>query len=103
MAEKSDKRRRSGLAGVPSSVEELAAGVPVATSATIGAVIAHERKLQGLSQDELGLLSDIPRSYLSEIEAGVTVERLERIFAALRALGLELVVRRRDLRRGDRA
>jgi len=72
----------------------------VRSPADLGRTLQHARKQQGLTQQELSLLTDLRRSYVSEIESGVTTARFDRLFALLDALGLEVVVRRRDVRRG---
>lgn len=57
--------------------------------------ITEERKKQKLSQEELGEMAGLARSYISRIEQGsidVSISRLQRI---LGALGLELTVRKK--------
>lgn len=94
-----NKRRR---ATINAHAPEFSDAEVVRSTADLGQVVQSVRKRQGLSQQQLSLLTDLHRSYLSEIESGVTTERFDRLFALLDALGLEVVVRRRDLRRGHK-
>ena len=57
--------------------------------------ITEERKKQKLSQEELGEIAGLARSYISRIEQGsidVSISRLQRI---LSALGFELTIRKK--------
>ena len=57
--------------------------------------IIEERKKQKLSQEELGEMAGLARSYISRIEQGsidVSTSRLQRI---LSALGYELTMRKK--------
>jgi len=74
----------------------------VARSAVdLGQAVRRERKRQRISQADLSALAGLPnRSYLSAIEQGLATERVERLFRVLDALGLEIVVRGRNVRRG---
>lgn len=57
--------------------------------------IIEERKKQKLSQDELGEMTGIARSYISRIEAGIVDVSMSRVERLLDALGYELTVRKK--------
>lgn len=57
--------------------------------------IIEERKKQKLSQDELSKMTDIARSYISRIEAGVVDVSMSRVERLLDALGFELTIRKK--------
>ena len=99
MPENSDKKRRRAPLTARGSEFSDTSSVAIRSTADLGRALQVSRKRQGLSQEELALLADLRRSYLSEIEGGVTTERFDRLFALLEALGLELVVQRRNVRR----
>lgn len=101
MSENSANKRRRATPRAASSEFSDPEGVVVRSTADLGHVLQASRKRQGLSQEQLSLLTDLRRSYLSEIESGVTTERFDRLFALIEALGLEVLVRRRDVRRGS--
>lgn len=64
----------------------------------IGRAVAEARQANGLKQQELADLLGIDRQYLDRLEQGHTTLYLERLVAALDALGLELVVHPRTVR-----
>jgi ribosome-binding protein aMBF1 (putative translation factor) len=97
--ENSDRKRRRAHLTDPASEFSDDSSATVHSTADLGRALQLSRKRQGLSQEELALLTDLRRSYLSEMERGVTTERFDRLFTLLDALGLELIVRRRNVRR----
>lgn len=76
--------------------------VPVRSAADLGRAIRARRRAQGLGQEELALLADSHRNRVAEIERGGATERLQLLLRLLNELGLELVVRPRNARRGAR-
>ncbi|MEX2310374.1 MAG: helix-turn-helix domain-containing protein [Pirellulales bacterium] len=67
----------------------------------LGHAIRHRRKDQRLTQDELALLAGGHRNRIQELEKGIPTERVELLLRVLHELGLDLVVRPRDSRRGE--
>jgi transcriptional regulator with XRE-family HTH domain len=61
----------------------------------IGNAIRHFRQTAELSQTELAERTAIPREYLVAIEHGLETKQVRRLFRLLRALDLELAIRRR--------
>ena len=101
MPENSDKKRRRAVKRADQSeFSDSGNDLVVRSAADLGLALRLARRSQGLSQENVALLTGLRRSYLSEMESGVTTERFDRLFALLDALGLELVARRRDVRRG---
>lgn len=72
----------------------------VRASGDLARVIRETRKRQGLSQEESALAAGLNRSYLSALESGHETEFLHWLLRVMDLLGLELVVRSRDIRRG---
>jgi len=60
--------------------------------ADLGRAIAGARRERGLTQEQLAGELGIKRSYLSELEAGVSTIALERSLRALRRLGAKVTV-----------
>jgi len=58
----------------------------------LGAAVAEARFIQGLTQEALARKTGIDRSYLARLEAGASVQLLDRVLALLRALGAEVTV-----------
>ena len=85
----------TGSESVGEVVEE-----PVRSAADLGRAIRARRRGQGLNQDRLALLADSNR--VAEIERGGETERLQLLWRLLNELGLELIVRPRNVRRGPR-
>lgn len=65
-------------------------------------VIRATRKQQGISQEEASLATGINRTYLSGLESGRETAIVSRLLRLIDSLGLELVIRPRDIRRGAR-
>lgn len=80
-----------------SSGLDLGVGLPTRTPEDLGAVLAHARREAGLDQSELAEWVSMNREYVGELERGAHATRLIRIFTILDALGLEIVVRRRQV------
>jgi ribosome-binding protein aMBF1 (putative translation factor) len=99
MTENSDKKRRKTSTHSDLSAFSDTDKMVVRSTADLGRVLQFARKRHNLSQEELAMLTDLRRSYLSEIEGGVTTERFDRLFTLLDALGLELSIQPRRLRR----
>jgi len=74
--------------------------VRVRTTRDISRAIREARKRQGLSQEEISLATDINRTYLSSLESGHETAILNRLLLLIDSLGLELIIRPRDIRRG---
>lgn len=62
---------------------------------SIGETIRAVRQTDGIQQAELAERAGLHRSYVSKIERGGSMETMARVFRLLRALDLELVIRRR--------
>ena len=87
----------TGSESVGEVVEE-----PVRSAADLGRAIRARRRGQGLNQDRLALLADSHRNRVAEIERGGETERLQLLWRLLNEVGLELIVRPRNVRRGPR-
>ena len=74
----------------------------VRSAEDVGRLLRDRRRQQGLSQEELADLADSHRNRIAELEQGKPTERVALILRALNELGLELVVRSRNVHRGDR-
>ena len=66
----------------------------------VGRLLRERRRAQGLSQEELALLAESHRNRIAEIEQGKPTERVTLLLRTLNELGLELVVRPRNIHRG---
>lgn len=66
----------------------------------ISRAIREARKQQGVSQEEISLATGINRTYLSSLESGHQTAILNRLLLLIDSLGLEVVIRPRDIRRG---
>ncbi len=60
----------------------------------LGKAIATERKRRGLSQTELGRLSNTSINFVSQIESGKPTARIDKLLSVLHALGLEFRLQR---------
>lgn len=69
----------------------------------LGRAVREARREQGLTQEEVALLTGTHRNRIQEVEGGQSTERLRLLLAVLAELGLELVVRPRDAHRGERS
>ena len=61
--------------------------------ADLGRALAGARRSRGLSQGELAAALGVHRSYIAELEAGSSVQMLERLLRAFKRLGAEVEVR----------
>jgi HTH-type transcriptional regulator / antitoxin HipB len=84
------------LHGSPGSGEETR----LRSEADLGRAIRQRRRAQRLTQEELALLADSHRNRIQEVERGKETGHLRLLLRLLNELGLELVVRPRDARRG---
>jgi transcriptional regulator with XRE-family HTH domain len=64
----------------------------VRSGADLGAAVAEARHSAGLSQQQLAERVDLDRTYLARLEAGASVQLLERALLLLRRLGAEVTV-----------
>ncbi|MBL8687991.1 MAG: helix-turn-helix transcriptional regulator [Rhodospirillaceae bacterium] len=62
------------------------------TSEEIGKLVAAERLIQGVTQEELAGLSGVSPSFIGDLEAGKPRTELNRTLQVLNALGLSLTV-----------
>lgn len=60
----------------------------------LGKAIATERKRRGLSQTELGRLSNTSINFVSQIESGKPTARIDKLLSVLHSLGLEFRLQR---------
>jgi len=65
---------------------------PVRSPQALGRLARQERKLQGLTLDEVYSASGLTTRFLSEFERGKPNASLGRVMHALQALGLEVLV-----------
>jgi transcriptional regulator with XRE-family HTH domain len=72
----------------------------VKNATDLGDVIRRRRRQLDQSQERLADLLGTHRNRLAELEKGVPTERVTLLFGALNELGLELIVRPRNVRRG---
>ncbi|HIZ34480.1 MAG TPA: type II toxin-antitoxin system Y4mF family antitoxin [Candidatus Ruania gallistercoris] len=59
----------------------------------------ERRKQLGLRQEDLAVLAGVSERFVRQLEAGKSTVRLDTLTAVLDALGLELVLRRREVGR----
>jgi len=64
----------------------------VRTGADLGAAVAEARRARSLTQLELADSVNLDRTYLARIEAGISVQMLDRTLRLLRRLGAEVTV-----------
>ncbi len=64
----------------------------IRSGADLGASIAEARLIRGLTQDNLARQGGVERTYLARLEAGSSVQMLERSLDLLRLLGADVVV-----------
>lgn len=74
----------------------------VKNAVELGGVIRRRRRQLHQSQERLAELLGTHRNRLAELEKGVPTERVTLLFDALNELGLELVVRPRNVHQGFR-
>jgi len=61
----------------------------------LGVALRRRRRLQGLTQAELGLRAGLRQGTVSQVENGLETVKLRTIMDLLRALDLELVIQSR--------
>ena len=64
----------------------------VASGEDLGRALAGVRRRRGLSQEEAAGVIGVQRSYLAEIEAGRSVQMVDRVLRLLRRMGAEVTV-----------
>jgi|BarGraNGADG00212_1021973.scaffolds.fasta_scaffold35286_2 transcriptional regulator with XRE-family HTH domain len=64
----------------------------VRTGADLGAALAEARRARSLTQQQLAESVNLDRTYLAKIEAGTSVQMLDRTLRLLRRLGAEVTV-----------
>ena len=64
----------------------------VRTGADLGAAVAEARRARSLTQLELADSVNLDRTYLARIEAGISVQMLDRTLRLLHRLGAEVTV-----------
>lgn len=62
----------------------------IRTVEDVGRTVAEARLFRGLTQEQLAAKARVERTYLAKIEAGHTVQQIERLLSLLRSLGVEL-------------
>ena len=58
----------------------------------LGRAVAGVRAEHGLTQQELATIAGLDRTYLARLEAGASVQFIERALRALRRMGAEVTV-----------
>ena len=70
---------------------------PIArTEQQLGAIIRRERRRQELTQQQLGARIGLRQATISKLERGEPATRLRTLLDALTALGLQLVIEKRE-------
>lgn len=64
----------------------------VRTGSDLGAAVAEARHARSLTQQQLADSVNLDRTYLARIEAGISVQMLDRTLRLLRRLGAEVTV-----------
>jgi len=67
----------------------------IRSSAQLGVVVAHARKLRGYSQQEFADIAGVGRRFVSDLENGKATVQLGKILQVLTALGLDIEVKPR--------
>ena len=78
---------------VSASVPEPTAGAEtwvVRDPSVLGEVIRAARDANGMTQADLAEAAGLHRSYLSNLERGISTDQTERLFRVLRRLGLDI-------------
>lgn len=60
----------------------------IAPAQVLGAAVRRQRKLLGLTQEELALHAGVGLAFLYELETGKPTVRLDKVLAVLRVLGI---------------
>ncbi|RUP30405.1 MAG: XRE family transcriptional regulator [Mycolicibacterium sp.] len=71
-------------------------GTTARSAAALGRALRAARQAQGMTQTELAERSRTNRFSIAQLEAGESTKAIEKLFDALAALDLELVVRPRQ-------
>jgi y4mF family transcriptional regulator len=58
----------------------------------LGQIVRHERKAQGLRQDELAAASGVGVRFIVDLEAGKPTLQLEKVLLVLRTLGCVVTI-----------
>ena len=66
------------------------------TAKQLGAIIRRERRRQGLTQTQLGAKFGLRQATISKLEAGEPATQLRTLLDALAALGLEILIDKRE-------
>ncbi len=66
------------------------------TAKQLGAIIRRERRRQGLTQTQLGAKIGLRQATISKLEAGEPATQLRTLLDALAALGLEVLIDKRE-------
>ena len=66
------------------------------TAKQLGAIIRRERRRQGLTQTQLGAKFGLRQATISKLEAGEPATQLRTLLDALAALGLEVLIDKRE-------
>ncbi len=61
---------------------------------TVGNIVRRERKVRGLTQQELGELARTGLNFVSQLERGKETVRFDKLLDVLKVLGLEFVLTR---------
>ena len=64
---------------------------------SLGKLIKHKRKAQKLSQEQLGFLSNLDRTYISGVERGIRNPSLTALVSLARGLGITVSELLKDL------
>lgn len=67
-----------------------------ADCASIGSLIRHERKRQGLTQEQLAAVAGVGIRFVRELEAGKTTCQIGLALQVMRTLGLSWQINNRD-------
>ena len=66
------------------------------TAKQLGAIIRRERRRQGLTQTQLGAKIGLRQATISKLEAGEPATQLRTLLEARAALGLEVLIDKRE-------
>lgn len=70
--------------------------LPIASVATLGALVRHQRQSLGFSQQRLADLAGVGRRFVSELESGKPSLEFDRVLTCCTALGIDLFARSRS-------
>ena len=97
-AEAEHRLRRSRTEQLPRGVEREQT---VRSAEDFGRLLRERRRSQKLNQEDLALLVDTHRNRIAELEHGTTTGRIALLLRTLNEVGLELVVRPRNVDRSS--